>query len=92
MKSLIHGYKRRRDLIYDGLKDKYRVVKPKGAYFIFPEVPDGDGDAFVERALEKKLFIIPGSVFSERKSHVRISFAASEENLEKGIEILRNMV
>ena len=89
---LIQGYKRRRDLIYEGLKDKYRVVKPKGAYFIFPEVPDGDGDAFVERALEKKLFIIPGSVFSGRKSHVRISFAASEENLEKGIAILRSLV
>jgi aspartate aminotransferase/aminotransferase len=89
---LIEGYKRRRDLIYNGLKDKYNIVKPKGAYFIFPEVPDGDGDAFVERALENNLFIIPGSVFSNRKSHVRISFAASEENLEKGIKILRDMV
>ncbi|MCX5802802.1 MAG: pyridoxal phosphate-dependent aminotransferase [Proteobacteria bacterium] len=90
--SLIEGYKKKRDLIYEGLKDKYRVVKPKGAFFIFPEVPGGDGDAFVEKALSKNLFIIPGSVFSSRKSHVRISFAASEENLLKGIEILRSMV
>jgi len=55
-------------------------------------VPDGDGDAFVERALKNNVFIIPGSVFSGRKSHVRISFAASEEHLTKGIEILRDMV
>ncbi len=89
--GLIDGYRRRRDLIYEGLRDKYRVVKPKGAYFIFPEVPGGDGDAFVERALEKNLFVIPGSVFSRRKSNVRISFAATEENLLKGIEILRSM-
>ncbi len=89
--SMIEGYRRKRDLVYEGIKDKYTVMKPNGAYFIFPEVPGGDGDAFVERALEKKLFIVPGSVFSNRKSHVRISFAASEENLLKGIEILREL-
>jgi aspartate/methionine/tyrosine aminotransferase len=90
--ALIETYKKRRDLIYEGLQDKYEVVKPKGAYYIFPRVPGDDGDAFVEKALEKNLFVIPGSVFSRRKSHVRISFAASEENVLKGIEILRSMV
>jgi len=89
--AMIEDYRKKRDLIYEGIKDKYTVVKPEGAYFIFPEVPGGDGDAFVERALEKNLFIVPGSVFSRRKSHVRISFAASEENLCKGIEILRDL-
>jgi aspartate aminotransferase/aminotransferase len=89
--SLIETYKKRRDLIYEGLKDKYEVVKPKGAYYIFPRVPGDDGDAFVEKALGKNLFIIPGSVFSRQKSHVRVSFASSEENVLKGIEILRSM-
>jgi aspartate aminotransferase/aminotransferase len=89
--SLIDVYRRKRDLIYEGIKDKFRVVKPRGAYYIFPEVPGGDGDAFVERALKNKLFIIPGSVFSRRKSHVRISFATTESTLKKGIEILRGL-
>lgn len=90
--GMIDSYRRKRDLIYDGIKDKYNVVKPKGAFFIFPEVPGGkDSMAFVERALENNLFIIPGSVFSSRDSHVRISFAASEENLLKGIDILRKL-
>jgi aspartate/methionine/tyrosine aminotransferase len=39
-----------KDLIHEGLKDKYHVVKPDGAYFIFPEVPGGNGDKFVEKA------------------------------------------
>jgi aspartate/methionine/tyrosine aminotransferase len=90
--DLIDGYRKKRDLIYDGLKDKYRVTKPQGAYFIFPEVPGGNGDRFVEKALKNNLFIIPGSVFSRRKTNVRISFSTSEENLMKGIEILRKMV
>jgi aspartate/methionine/tyrosine aminotransferase len=90
--ELIEAYRRKRDLIYDGIKDKYRVVKPRGAFYIFPEVPDGDGDAFVERALKNNLFIIPGSVFSARKSNVRISFAASDETILRGVEIMRKLV
>lgn len=89
--ALIEAYRKKRDLIYEGLKDKYQVAKPRGAYYLFPEVPGGDGDAFVEEALRRNLFIIPGSVFSSRKSHVRISFAASESAILKGIEILRSM-
>jgi aspartate/methionine/tyrosine aminotransferase len=91
MSPVISEYKRKRDLIYEGLKDKYKVVKPEGAYYIFPEVPQGDGDAFVERALREKLFVIPGSVFSRRKNHIRISFAQEDEVLHKGIEILRRL-
>ncbi|MBP7528262.1 MAG: pyridoxal phosphate-dependent aminotransferase [Syntrophorhabdaceae bacterium] len=92
MDQTIDQYRKKRDLIYNGLKDKYNVVKPRGAFFIFPEVPGGDSMAFVERALENNLFIIPGSIFSSRDSHVRISFAATEENLLKGIDVLRKMV
>ncbi|MCX7857260.1 MAG: pyridoxal phosphate-dependent aminotransferase [Deltaproteobacteria bacterium] len=89
--NIIQEYRRKRDLIYEGLKDKYVVQKPKGAYYIFPEVPGGDGDSFVEKALREKLFVIPGSVFSKRKSHIRISFAQDEETLVRGIEILRKL-
>ena len=89
--ALIDEFRRKRDLIYDGIKDKFRVVRPGGAFYLFPEAPGGDGDAFVERALEKKLFIIPGSVFSGRKSHMRISFAAPEDAIRKGIDLLNTL-
>jgi aspartate/methionine/tyrosine aminotransferase len=89
--TLIEAYARKRDLIYEGLKDKFSVVRPKGAYFIFPEVPGGDSEKFVERALDNNLFIIPGSVFSSRNTHVRISFSATEETILQGIEILRRL-
>jgi aspartate/methionine/tyrosine aminotransferase len=91
VEDYIQRYKKKRDLIYDGLKEKFRVQKPQGAFYIFPEVPGGDGEAFVERALQQNLFIVPGSVFSKRNTHVRISFAASEETLLKGIEVLNRI-
>jgi aspartate/methionine/tyrosine aminotransferase len=89
--GLVEGYRKKRDLIYEGLRDKYSTMRPEGAYYIFPEVPEGDGDAFVERALKEKLFVIPGSVFSRKRSHIRISFAPPEEVIAKGIEILRRL-
>jgi aspartate aminotransferase/aminotransferase len=89
--NYIQGYKRKRDIIYEGLKEKFNVQKPQGAFYIFPEIPGGDGEAFVERAIQNNLFFVPGSVFSKRNTHVRISFAASDETLFKGIEVLNHI-
>jgi len=91
VEDYIQGYRRKRDLIYEGLKEKFRVRKPQGAFYIFPEVPGGDGEAFVERAIQKNLFIVPGTVFSKRNTHVRISFAASDETLLRGIDVLNRI-
>ncbi len=91
VEGYISKYKTKRDLIYEGLKEKFNVQKPQGAFYIFPEVPGGNGEAFVERAIQNNLFIVPGSVFSKRNTNVRISFAASEQTLLKGIEVLNRI-
>jgi len=84
-------YRRKRDTIYEGLKDRYEVQKPGGAFYIFPKAPNGDGEAFCKEGIRNELLTVPGSVFSERNSHFRISFAASNETLERGIEILKRL-
>lgn len=87
----IAAYRKKRDIIYSGLKDKFNVTCPNGAFYIFPEAPGADGDAFVSKAIENNVLIIPGSVFSSRKSHFRISFAASDDTLRRGIEVLNRL-
>lgn len=85
----VESYREKRDIIYNGLVDLgFNVAKPGGAFYIFPEAPNADGDTFVAKAIENNLLIIPGSVFSDRKSHFRISFAAPNEKLKRGLEIL----
>ena len=91
VESYITGYKKKRDLIYNGLEGKFNVQKPQGAFYIFPEVPGGNAEAFVEKAIQNNLFIVPGNVFSKRNTHARISFATSEETLQKGIEVLNRI-
>ena len=87
----ITSYKKKRDLMYDGLKDKYQIIKPGGAFYLFPQAPWGTDEEFVTSAIQKNLLIIPGSVFSERHTHFRISYAASEETIKRGIDILNDL-
>ena len=87
----IAEYRRRRDMVYDGLKDNFEVVKPGGAFYIFPKVPWGTDHEFVAEAVKNNVLIIPGSVFSERGTHFRISFTAPEKEMERGLDILRNL-
>jgi len=87
----IASYRAKRDLIYEGLKGDFEVEKPGGAFYIFPKAPGGDGVKFVEKAIANNVLIIPGNVFSEQNSHFRISFAAPDETIHKGIEILQKL-
>ena len=91
MEQQRENYKRKRDLIYNGLKDYYEVEKPGGAFYIFPKAPNGDGDAFVEECIKNSLLVVPGSVFSEKKTHFRLSYAATDETIERGIEVLQKL-
>ncbi len=84
-------YRVKRDMIVDGLKNYYEFTEPGGAFYIFPKVPWGDSDSFVRKAIENDLLIIPGNIFSNRNTHFRISFAASNQTLERGIEVLRRL-
>jgi aspartate aminotransferase/aminotransferase len=91
MSEKIENYRRKRDLVYEGLRDTFDVTKPGGAFYIFPQAPGEDGDTFVKTAIENNLLIIPGSVFSDRKSHFRISFAAPDETIKRGLDVLHRL-
>lgn len=81
----------KRDKIVAGLEGYYEFTKPGGAFYIFPKAPGGSGNEFVKRAIEKQLLIIPGNIFSSKDSHFRISFAAPDKTLDRGIEVLRSL-
>jgi aspartate aminotransferase/aminotransferase len=86
--AIIADYCHKRDLLYEGLKDHFELAKPEGAFYAFPRVPRGTGSEFVAEAIRNNLLIIPGNIFSRRDSHFRLSYAASDRTIERGIEIL----
>ncbi len=88
----IEAYRRKRDMLLEGLGDLYQIVRPGGSFYMFPRAPWGTGEEFVHRAIEKyQLLIIPGNVFSSHNSHFRISYAATDSTIERGIEALRKL-
>jgi aspartate aminotransferase/aminotransferase len=87
----IADYRRKRDTIVAGLSENYEVVRPGGAFYVFPKVPWGTSDEFVHKAIENQLLIIPGNIFSRRDTHFRISYAASDETIARGLEVLRKL-
>jgi len=86
-------YARKRDLVYENLKDAFEVIRPSGGFYIFPKAPErfANASAFVEEAIRNNVLIIPGNVFSERDTHFRISYAADDETLQRGCRILRSL-
>ncbi len=88
---IVADYRRKRDRIYEGLKDHYELVRPEGAFYAYPKAPGGSGSEFVTEAIRNNLLLIPGSVFSSRDTHFRLSYAADERTLDRGIEILNRI-
>ncbi len=92
VKTMKEVFQKRRDLAYDLLEKvpEVSVVKPKGAFYIFPNLSFysaklGSDLALAEFLLEKgKVAAVPGSAFG-RDGYIRISYCVSEDTIEQGI-------
>jgi aspartate aminotransferase/aminotransferase len=89
--DIVAAYQRKRDKIYEGLKNRFELSRPEGAFYAFPKAPGGAASAFVTEAIRNNLLIIPGNVFSRRDTHFRLSYAADERTLDRGLEILNRL-
>jgi aspartate aminotransferase len=97
-RSMLKAFARRRSLILELLEpiEELEPVHPAGAFYIFARVsghPLADSTAELCEALleEEGLAIIPGSAFGA-EGYVRLSFAASESTIRRGIEKLGNFI
>ena len=90
--SFIAEYKIKRDILYEGLKDRFELIKPQGSFYAFVKAPGGNSTKFTERAIANNVLIISGNVFSEKDTHFRISYATTNEKIREGIKILCSMV
>jgi aspartate aminotransferase/aminotransferase len=86
MSPHIEEYRKKRDLIARELHPAYELVPPGGSFYAFPKLPGRASEgAFMEAALARRLLVVPGSVFSRRATHFRLSFAATDETLRRAL-------
>jgi aspartate/methionine/tyrosine aminotransferase len=91
MSAYVAEYRRKRDRVVERLSPHYELTTPGGAFYAFPKVPQHLGltaSQFAERAIEQGLLIIPGSVFSQRDTHIRLSYACEDSMLDRGLDML----
>ena len=90
MSSTVEAYRAKRDLVVGELDGAFDFVRPMGGFYVFPKAPAkyASGTAFVEKAVTRNVMIIPGTVFSERDTHFRISYANDDRVLKKACRVL----
>ena len=98
VEMMVSEYQRRRNVIVDGLNaiPGFTCQKPQGAFYVFPNIT-GTGMGSIELAnliLEKAgVALLPGNSFGEYgEGYLRISYANSLENIEKGLDKIRTTI
>jgi aspartate aminotransferase len=91
--AMVAEFRARRSLFVSGLNriPGLRCVPPAGAFYTFPRFSwPGTAQDVAGRLLQRGLISTPGDAFgSLGASHLRMSFAASRENLRRALGILR---
>ena len=94
LSATVAAYQKKRDFLLRGLRQAgYECEEPGGAFYLFPRAPAkyAGGQEFVEAAIQRRLLLVPGNVFSNRDSHFRISYAASDQTLAEGLRVFQEM-
>ena len=92
---MVSEYQLRRNVIVDGLNTipGFTCQKPQGAFYAFPNITGTgmDSSELANLILEKAgVALLPGSAFGQYgEGYLRLSYANSIENIEKGIERIR---
>ncbi len=94
LKDYIKEYRERRDFVVKRLNEirGFSCNTPEGAFYVFPQLPVLSSEQFAQELLEKAgVAVVPGRAFG-RDGYIRISYATSMENLEKGLERIEGFV
>jgi aspartate aminotransferase len=82
----IGQYAKKRDFLYSNLTEMgYSIVKPQGAFYMFPRSPIGDDVAFVREIQKHNVLVVPGRGFGA-PGYFRISYCVDDWVLEGSLK------
>ena len=84
-KTDVAYYAKNRQMLTEGLKAAgYTFVEPQGAFYLWLKSPEPDEKAFVAKAKERQILIVPGSSFG-CAGWVRIAYCVSNETVKNAL-------
>jgi len=91
VQEMVATYDNRRHLVYEGLNaiDGIQCINPESTFYAFPNISStglSSWDFAKYLVKEHKVAVVPGSIFGQAgEGYVRLSFAASMDQLKEGI-------
>jgi len=77
----VEHYRRKRDLLCDGLwQAGFEFEPPGGAFYLFPRTPIDDDVAFVRALQKKNILVVPGRGFGG-PGHIRICYCVDDATI-----------
>lgn len=87
----VADYQRKRDYLYQALTDMgYSVVKPQGAFYMFPKSPVPDEMELLSELRKHNILVVPGRGFG-RGGYVRISYCVEDRTIEGSLSGFREV-
>ena len=81
----VSDYEKKRDFLYENLSEMgYTMVKPEGAFYLFPKSPKEDELVFVNWLKDKGVLVVPGRGFGG-PGYFRISYCIPMEVIERSM-------
>jgi len=78
----VREYEEKRDLLYQALRSfGYQVVKPRGAFYLFPKAPIEDDLTFIKGLQAKRILTVPGRGFG-KPGYFRIAYCVARKVIE----------
>lgn len=75
-------YEKKRDYLYKALTDMgYSLIKPQGAFYMFPKSPTEDDVQFTEELKGNRVLVVPGRGFG-LPGYFRISYCLDDATIE----------
>ena len=87
------AYEENRNLLYNSLREMgYQCAKPDGAFYLFVKAPNGDANAFSERAkLSHNLLVVPADGFG-CPGYFRLSYCVSNDMIRRSLPAFKAMI
>jgi aspartate aminotransferase len=81
----IGEYRQKRDLLYDNLTAMgFRMTKPGGAFYLFPQSPLADDVEFVRMAQKHNILLVPGTGFGA-PGYFRIAYCIDSAIIHRSL-------
>lgn len=92
--DLARLYESRRDRLIEGLhRAGWDITSPKGSFFVWAKVPEGDAKSFSSKLLhEAGVAVTPGYFFgSEGEHHIRFGLVSPEQKIDEAVQRIENL-